>query len=169
MKPQTCFINSFGVDDPTVQWTKSDPRIELKIRNSTSIGYKALKGLWNLKIKKGRKFEPTNSANWVFFGSFCRDAFWYSWGSFLECFQRFQIRSSFTSISFWSRLLTSWMFDWNMGRQTNSLLEMWVGICTVSTSILTKGPLANLSGTCCCSTAVGTLGGNPGSRGLIFF
>ena len=168
MKPQTCFINSFGVDDPTFN---GQNRIQGSNWNSEtpSIGYKALKGLWNLKIKKGRKFEPTNSANWVFFGSFCRDAFWYSWGSFLECFQRFQIRSSFTSISFWSRLLTSWMFDWNMGRQTNSPLEMWVGICTVRTIAPALPWPQILSGTCCCSTAVGTLGGNPGSRGLIFF
>ena len=147
---------------PRDQWAKSDPRIELKLRNSID---------WIISSKGFVFVESQNQKRpqiWThkfcklgLFGSFCREMLS---GTVGEAFS-----SAFKGFKLVSRLLTSWMFDWNMGRQTNSLLEMWVGICTVSTSILTKGPLANLSGTCCCSTAVGTLGGNPGSRGLIFF
>lgn len=56
------------------------------------------------------------------FGSFYRDAFWYNWEAFNQCFQRFQIR--FVIYQHIEGADYSRMFDWNMGLQTNSLLEM---------------------------------------------
>ncbi len=130
-----------------------------------------------LDIKLQAVVESQNQKRpriWTHNGSFCREAFWYSWEAFLSTFKGSKLRCSFASISREQTTHTT-MFDWNMGLQTNSVLEMWVRIYRVCTRILTRAPglpspSQILSGTCCCGIAtVGTFGGYPGSGGLIFF